>query len=45
MPDITLFYQKNTKKNTVTHRVTSPLLIGLRDGNNGLGSNVMRLKC
>ena len=28
-----------SKKIMLTHRVTSPLLIGLRDGNNGLGSN------
>lgn len=28
-----------SKKIMLTHRVTSPLLIGLRDGNNGLGNN------
>jgi hypothetical protein len=28
-----------SRKVMVTHRVTSPLLIGLRDGNSGLGSN------
>ena len=28
-----------SRKIMLTHRVTSPLLIGLRDGNNGLGNN------
>ena len=28
-----------SKKIMLTHRITSPLLIGLRDGSNGLGSN------
>ena len=28
-----------SKKILLSHRVTSPLLLGLRDGNNGLGSN------
>ena len=33
-----------TRKILVTHRVSSPLLIGLRDGNNGLGSNADEIK-
>ncbi len=33
-----------SRKILVTHRVTSPLLIGLRDGNNGLGSNADEIK-
>ena len=28
-----------TRKLLLSHRVTSPLLVGIRDGNNGLGSN------
>jgi len=28
-----------TKKLLLGHRITSPLLVGIRDGNNGLGSN------
>ena len=32
------------RKIMVTHRVTSPLLIGLRDGNSGLGSNAEEIQ-
>lgn len=32
------------RKIMVTHRVTSPLLIGLRDGNSSLGSNAEEIK-
>jgi len=32
------------KKIMLTHRVTSPLLLGLRDGNGGLGSNADEIK-
>jgi hypothetical protein len=33
-----------SKKIMLTHRVTSPLLLGLRDGNGGLGSNADEIK-
>jgi hypothetical protein len=32
------------KKLMVAHRVTSPLLLGIRDGNNGLGNNADEIK-
>ena len=43
VPDAADTYQylseECTRKIMIGHRVTSPLLIGLRDGNSGLGSN------
>ena len=32
------------KKLMVAHRITSPLLLGIRDGNNGLGNNADEIK-
>ena len=32
------------RKLMVAHRVTSPLLLGIRDGNNGLGNNADEIK-
>jgi len=33
-----------TKKLLLAHRITSPLLVGIRDGQNGLGSNAEEIK-
>ena len=33
-----------SRKIMLTHRITSPLLIGLRDGNNGLGNNAEEIQ-
>ena len=35
---------ESQRKIMLTHRVTSPLLLGLRDGNGGLGSNADEIK-